>query len=389
MDTDNDQPEQHYCPKCGFLSSDAMSCERCGAVLQRPSVHGGLPFEPRYHLATAPDPFDYVEPTHRKWFVISGVLLTTAVVVAGILYSEFGPPSRKSAPATSAKAGKAVNKPAAAVTTGANHSSSTQALAPAPPADSPVPAAHESTTPTAQQQKQVADALLGTIAGSLKNLAGPSETPAPKRTPAATATPEETHASTPPADPRPTIAAEGASKPSTGGAIDIGWETFGGKPATGVRPAREVAIARGPAVPAGPAPAGQASDVRPGTGKLKDLQAAPNSGQTQGGGGGVREITAASYNNEISNPGVVLVEFFSPKSEPSQKASASVDQVATEYGTRLRAVRVNTDTNPAVLRTARAQMVPTVLVFKAGKEVGRVSGGTSYAQIRGAVQGAM
>jgi thioredoxin 2 len=66
-----------------------------------------------------------------------------------------------------------------------------------------------------------------------------------------------------------------------------------------------------------------------------------------------------------------------------------MDKVAAGNAGRLLVVKVNTDVDPAVGAEHRVQSIPTMAVFRGGREVARTSGARPAAAIEGFVRQAL
>jgi thioredoxin 1 len=77
----------------------------------------------------------------------------------------------------------------------------------------------------------------------------------------------------------------------------------------------------------------------------------------------------------------VLTHFVAEWSGPGQKMDSTLAEVAAEYEGRIKVVKLNIDTNPVVTSTYGVLNIPTVLLFKNGQEVERMTGNLSKADL--------
>lgn len=72
----------------------------------------------------------------------------------------------------------------------------------------------------------------------------------------------------------------------------------------------------------------------------------------------------------------VLVDFWAPGCGPCQMATPVIEELATEYEGKIKVGKLNVDDNPKTAAKYGVMSIPTVIVFREGKEVGRKIGFT-------------
>ena len=123
-------------------------------------------------------------------------------------------------------------------------------------------------------------------------------------------------------------------------------------------PARDVKSHIAHLLDEGPAPAAKAPEHSPGA--TRDGAAAPIS------------VGTADFEREVLQSDLpVLVDFWAPWCAPCRMVAPALDALAREKSHALKVVKVNVDENPMLASRYRAMSIPTLLIFKDGREVDR------------------
>ncbi|WP_459555992.1 thioredoxin family protein [Lacunimicrobium album] len=91
--------------------------------------------------------------------------------------------------------------------------------------------------------------------------------------------------------------------------------------------------------------------------------------------GKVVEFTDANFQNEvISSDTPVLVDFWAPWCGPCKMIAPTIEELANDYGGKVKIGKLNTDENPNVASEYNISAIPTVMLFKGGQMVDKVMG---------------
>ncbi len=92
----------------------------------------------------------------------------------------------------------------------------------------------------------------------------------------------------------------------------------------------------------------------------------------------VTEVSDSSFEKDVLQADrPVLVDFWAAWCAPCRMLEPTVAEVAEKYIASTRVVKVNVDSNPSVSQRYGIKGIPTLILFKAGKEEERVVGATS------------
>src|SRR5919199_5314952 len=92
----------------------------------------------------------------------------------------------------------------------------------------------------------------------------------------------------------------------------------------------------------------------------------------------LKEVLDSTFEQDVlSSSKPVLVDFWAEWCAPCRMLAPTVDAVAEKYAGRARVVKVNVDFNPNVSQKYGIKGIPTLILFKGGKEEERVVGATS------------
>lgn len=88
-----------------------------------------------------------------------------------------------------------------------------------------------------------------------------------------------------------------------------------------------------------------------------------------------QEVKDSDFKVEVlQHPSLVLVDFWASWCAPCRTLSPIIDAVAAEYVGRVKVVKLNIDENPGTAAEFAVMSIPTLVLFKDGKELERLVG---------------
>jgi thioredoxin 2 len=82
----------------------------------------------------------------------------------------------------------------------------------------------------------------------------------------------------------------------------------------------------------------------------------------------------ATLSDALATNSLVLVDLWAPWCGPCRQVAPVLERLAGRYSGRLKVVKINVDDNPMAARTYDASSIPTLVMVRDGKVVGRVVG---------------
>ena len=94
------------------------------------------------------------------------------------------------------------------------------------------------------------------------------------------------------------------------------------------------------------------------------------------------EITDASFEQEVIQSDVpVLIDFWAPWCGPCRMVAPIVEEIASDYDGKIKVGKINTDDNQKVAAQFGIRSIPTLALFKGGRQLASQPGAMSLSQL--------
>ena len=96
----------------------------------------------------------------------------------------------------------------------------------------------------------------------------------------------------------------------------------------------------------------------------------------------VKEITDSSFEGEVlQSKKPVLVDFWAAWCGPCRMLAPTIEAIADQYSENTTVVKLNVDDNPSATANYGIKGIPTLILFREGREVERMVGANSKESI--------
>lgn len=87
------------------------------------------------------------------------------------------------------------------------------------------------------------------------------------------------------------------------------------------------------------------------------------------------EVTDASFETDVLEADdLTLVDFWAEWCGPCKMIAPIVDEIADEYEGQIKVAKLDADTNPHTMQAYHVLGIPTLILFKGGEAVERITG---------------
>jgi thioredoxin 1 len=96
----------------------------------------------------------------------------------------------------------------------------------------------------------------------------------------------------------------------------------------------------------------------------------------------VTTLSDSTFDEEIGAADEpVLVDFWAEWCGPCKMVAPILDEIAEEHDGKIRIAKLNVDDNPEIARRFSVMSIPTLIVFRDGKEAARIIGAKGKGQL--------
>jgi thioredoxin 1 len=99
------------------------------------------------------------------------------------------------------------------------------------------------------------------------------------------------------------------------------------------------------------------------------------------------QVTDGNFQQEVLNaPGPILVDFYADWCGPCRAIAPALEELSNELSGRIKIVKLNVDENQQTSMKYDVQSIPTMILFKSGKEIERIIGALPKSRISSKIE---
>jgi thioredoxin 1 len=102
----------------------------------------------------------------------------------------------------------------------------------------------------------------------------------------------------------------------------------------------------------------------------------------------IKNITDSDFQATIAS-GVTVIDFWAPWCGPCKAITPYLEELAGEYGGRVKIVKINVDESQAVASQFNVMSIPTLILFKDGQKLDQKVGGSPKAALKSFIDQAL
>jgi thioredoxin 1 len=102
----------------------------------------------------------------------------------------------------------------------------------------------------------------------------------------------------------------------------------------------------------------------------------------------VLELNDSTFDQAVASSAVLLVDFWAPWCGPCRMIAPVIEEIGAELAGKVTVAKVNVDEAPGVSGTHKITAIPTLMIFRNGTLVERITGLSSKAALLEKLQAA-